>query len=306
MAAVGNLARMRSNMADGAAALTAPARAGGVVAVSVSASSGIEGSWPTMRSVLVAGGTRRIRSRSCAAEAWYTRSSKLTGGVHPSPAWVSCHVSRARRAVESRIVVRCAELGTGEEQRPDTALFGRAFPQSQAGVISEGTDRCRITAPDAHTATVPRASWHSRARAPSPSSRAAARRVALVELVHQAPEPVRADSRLGGLAGDLAGWDDRPPPVIQPHGGEDGHLGVRPLEQDPPGHPAGLAAYDLQVPVVHGRGSVPDAAARFSTRAAAPAARQQDAIYRKPQLIWNCHVSAVARMVTGLPSQARC
>src|SRR6266700_3725647 len=60
-------------------------------------------------------------------------------------------------------------------------------------------------------------------------SAAAVRRVALVELVHQAPEPVRPESRLGGLAGDLAGRDDRPPPVIQSHGGEDGHLGMRPL-----------------------------------------------------------------------------
>src|SRR6266581_1286243 len=99
----------------------------------------------------------------------------------------------------------------------------------------------------------PRASWRSRARAPSPSSSAAARRVALVELVHQAPEPVRPDRRLVRAAGDLAEGDDRPPPVVQPHGREDRHLGMRPLEQDLPGHPAGLPADDGEVPAVaHG------------------------------------------------------
>src|SRR6266700_3270952 len=72
----------------------------------------------------------------------------------------------------------------------------------------------------------------------------------------------------------VAERDDRTPPAVQPGGGDDGHLGVRPLEQDLPGHPAGLAADDGEMrAVTHGR--VPARARRRATRAAAPAMLQQ-------------------------------
>src|SRR6266702_4351251 len=124
------------------------------------------------------------------------------------------------------------------------------------------------------------------------------RREALVELVHQAPEPVRPESRLGGLAGDLAGRDDRPPPVVQACGRQDDHLGVRPLEQDPPGHPAGLAAYGSGArAVTHGR-SLARARRRERTAPPRPPCSSRDAVYRSPAFRLR---PAVARLVTGQP-----
>jgi hypothetical protein len=101
IAAVGNFACMRSSAAAGSglparrpSALRPRARA--------RASAGSAGSWPTTKAVLAAGGSWRISSSRPFADVSYTWRSNVTCGRAPSSASASCHVSRARRAVEHR------------------------------------------------------------------------------------------------------------------------------------------------------------------------------------------------------------
>ena len=143
-AAVGNLTRIRSSIPAGTAPVPAPAWSSGAAPARVRASPGTAGSCPTTSSVLAAGGSRRIRLRSCAADAWYTRSSKRTGGAAPSPDWASCHVSRARRAGEhstrsgTRSAARSQRPMTGASRRPR-----RASGRSWSGMSGQADLACR-------------------------------------------------------------------------------------------------------------------------------------------------------------------
>jgi hypothetical protein len=122
IAAVGNLNRTRSS------ASASPARA----LASDSASSCMAGSCPTISRVCARGAISRARSNSSLAAAPYTRWSKLTLGEVSSSAAASCHVSRARLAVEQ--MTRSGARPAARSHRPATGHHGgRGAPTAAHG-----------------------------------------------------------------------------------------------------------------------------------------------------------------------------
>jgi hypothetical protein len=123
MAAVGNFACIWPKNVSGVRPAAWPA----LLPASARASSGTPGSWPAIMTVSAAGGCRRIRPRRLPAVAPYTPGSKETGGSAPSSARTSCHVWRARRAVEHRTRSECSRPG-GASVRPPGRRGSPAAP----------------------------------------------------------------------------------------------------------------------------------------------------------------------------------